>query len=109
MCLLPELFSRCFTSGKKTPASDSDEECEDDDHDLLLTNDDTEDQPTGSTGTADEDNVLWCYCRQGEDFDQMIACDGEDCAIEWFHWSCVNLNEETVPSGEWYCPDCADQ
>ena len=109
LCLLPELFSRCFTSGKKTPASDSDEECEDDDHDLLLTNDDTEDQPTGSTGTANEDNALWCYCRQGEDFDQMIACDGEDCAIEWFHWSCVNLNEETVPSGEWYCPDCADQ
>jgi len=37
----------------------------------------------------------------------MIACDGKDCAIKWFHWSCMDLTEETVPDGEWYCPDCA--
>ena len=49
------------------------------------------------------------YCRQNEDYDRMIACDGKDCAIESFHWGCVGLTEETVPTGEWYCSDCADQ
>ena len=39
-----------------TPASDSDEECKDDG--LLLPNDDTEDRPTSSVDTVDQDNTL---------------------------------------------------
>ena len=27
----------------------------------------------------------------------MIACDGKDCANEWFHWSYMDLTEETAP------------
>ena len=50
---------------------------------------------------------LWCYCRQDKDYDMMIACDGENCPTEWFHLSCVNLIQAKVPSGNWYCPDCA--
>ena len=37
----------------------------------------------------------------------MIVCDGKNRAIEWFHLSCVNLTQVQVPSGNWYCPDCA--
>lgn len=44
----------------------------------------------------EEDNGLWCYCRQDEHYDAMIACDGENCAIEWFHLSCVNLTQGQV-------------
>ena len=69
----------------------------------------TTDQPISSS-TPDieenENNRQWCYCCQTEDYDQMISCDGKDCTFEWFHWSCVNLTEETVPTGQWYCVDC---
>ena len=37
----------------------------------------------------------------------MISCDGENCATEWYHLSCVNLTPAQVPSDNWYCPDCA--
>ena len=50
-----------------------------------------------------------CGAIAGEDYDRMIACDGKYYAIEWFHWGCVDLTDETVPTVEWYCPDCADQ
>ena len=34
----------------------------------------------------------------------MVACDNEDCSIEWFHTGCLRIT--TVPKGKWYCPDC---
>ena len=34
----------------------------------------------------------------------MIGCDNDLCPIEWFHFSCVQLN--TKPKGKWYCPRC---
>ena len=92
MCLLPELLSCCFTSGMITPDppvvesnEEQDEESEDDQ--LPPLDDDTANQSTSSTSNStadveeDEDDRLWCYCRQNEDYDQMIACDGKDCAI----------------------------
>eukprot|EP00605_Chrysophyceae_sp_TOSAG23-4_P000390 GSChrysophyteH1.ASY1.ANO1.446.1 assembled CDS len=52
----------------------------------------------------DPNEPVYCICRQiahGE----MIACDNEDCAIEWFHYQCVNLTKK--PKGaSWLCPDC---
>ncbi|TPX48640.1 hypothetical protein SeLEV6574_g01915 [Synchytrium endobioticum] len=50
-----------------------------------------------------EDEQLYCLCQrisQGE----MIACDNEDCHIEWFHLGCVGL--ATAPEGKWFCPEC---
>lgn len=35
----------------------------------------------------------------------MIGCDAPDCAIEWFHLSCVGL--KSTPEGSWYCSNCA--
>ena len=34
----------------------------------------------------------------------MIGCDNEHCAIEWFHFNCVNLTHK--PKGKWFCPKC---
>jgi len=40
---------------------------------------------------------LWYYSQRSKDYDEMIACDGKDCANEWFHWSRMDLTEETAP------------
>ena len=45
----------------------------------------------------------YCYCG-GPEEGTMIACENEDCAIEWFHTDCLMI--DTVPRGKWYCPDC---
>lgn len=26
----------------------------------------------------------------------MIACDNEECSVEWFHYACVNLTKKPV-------------
>lgn len=52
---------------------------------------------------SEEPNEAFCFCKKGS-VGNMIACDGDDCDIEWFHWKCVGLTED--PKGSWYCPDC---
>jgi hypothetical protein len=36
----------------------------------------------------------------------MIACDGNGHKEQWFHLSCVGLDDE--PTGEWFCFTCAN-
>ncbi|MFH4984416.1 hypothetical protein AB6A40_011125 [Gnathostoma spinigerum] len=45
----------------------------------------------------------YCLCDQVS-FGEMIGCDNEKCAIEWFHFECVQL--KVKPKGKWYCPAC---
>ncbi|XP_070200906.1 uncharacterized protein [Littorina saxatilis] len=47
---------------------------------------------------------LFCYCKRGEEEDAMVACDNENCKLEWFHFFCVGI--KSAPKGQWYCPDC---
>ncbi|KAF4525936.1 hypothetical protein B566_EDAN013172 [Ephemera danica] len=48
---------------------------------------------------------LYCYCQcPYDEVSEMIACDGKNCAIEWFHFECVGIT--IPPKGKWYCPDC---
>ena len=54
----------------------------------------------------EEDKTLYCFC-QSVSYGEMVACDGENCKFEWFHYSCVNLKEP--PKGAWFCPDCRQQ
>ncbi|KAG4090352.1 hypothetical protein H8356DRAFT_1083923 [Neocallimastix lanati (nom. inval.)] len=61
---------------------------------------------TAATGTHDNDEQLYCFCQQVS-YGEMIACDGENCKNEWFHYECVGLNEP--PKGVWYCPDCMEE
>lgn len=48
---------------------------------------------------------FYCTCGQGE-YGTMIACDGPNCQIVWFHIDCVGIAEEDVPEGEWFCDIC---
>jgi hypothetical protein len=51
----------------------------------------------------DPNEPLYCTCKQVS-FGRMVACESENCKIEWFHFECVGLKNE--PTDTWYCPDC---
>ena len=54
---------------------------------------------------AERSNNLYCYCQcPYDEVSEMIACDGDHCQIEWFHFECVGIM--IPPKGKWYCPDC---
>ncbi|TPX47673.1 hypothetical protein SeMB42_g03240 [Synchytrium endobioticum] len=53
----------------------------------------------------DPNEPLYCLCNQVS-YGNMIACDNDDCEIEWFHLGCVGLS--ATPKGKWYCPTCSD-
>lgn len=60
---------------------------------------------SGAISTSEKDDKLYCYCQcPYDEVSEMIACDGVDCAIEWFHFECVGIM--VPPKGKWYCPDC---
>lgn len=48
----------------------------------------------------------YCTCGQVA-FGEMIACDAEDCSVEWFHCACVGIAPSNRPKDKWYCPTCA--
>lgn len=52
---------------------------------------------------VDPNEPVYCYCNRVS-FGEMIACENEDCAREWFHLECVGLDK--APEGTWYCDDC---
>ena len=61
--------------------------------------------PTGPTNSSGGPVNLYCYCQcPYDEVSEMIACDGNDCLIEWFHFECVGIM--VPPKGKWYCPDC---
>ncbi|XP_052278209.1 inhibitor of growth protein 1-like isoform X1 [Dreissena polymorpha] len=51
----------------------------------------------------DPDEPTYCLCEQVS-YGEMIGCDNDACAIEWFHFNCVGLTSK--PKGRWYCPKC---
>lgn len=64
-------------------------------------------QPAMFNGGARNDSSVqrYCYCqRPYEACDEMIACDAQDCAIEWFHFKCVGIT--VAPQDKWFCPQC---
>ncbi|CAN7940649.1 unnamed protein product, partial [Ixodes hexagonus] len=80
--LLPELVAHWFTRQKENqpPA-----------------------QRVRTTASANDDRT-YCVCS-GPDEGPMIACDGENCAIKWFHFSCVGL-KAAPKSKQWFCKTC---
>ncbi|XP_012277875.1 uncharacterized protein LOC105698303 isoform X2 [Orussus abietinus] len=62
-------------------------------------------QTIGNAPLPERSDNVYCYCRcPYDEVSEMIACDGEDCRIEWFHFECVGIM--VPPKGKWYCPDC---
>jgi inhibitor of growth protein 4 len=62
------------------------------------------DENTKSKSVSFVNEPVYCNCRRVA-FGEMIACDNEECLIEWFHFPCVNLTK--LPRKLWYCPDCS--
>jgi len=54
----------------------------------------------------DPNEPTYCLCDQVS-YGEMICCDNRNCAIEWFHFPCVQLSHK--PKGKWYCPKCRRQ
>ncbi|KAI7288324.1 hypothetical protein KC343_g699 [Hortaea werneckii] len=48
---------------------------------------------------------LYCYCQKVS-YGDMVCCDNDDCAYQWFHFDCVGIESE--PKGEWLCPTCRE-
>ncbi|CAB5377676.1 unnamed protein product [Rhizophagus irregularis] len=63
------------------------------------TNDDTQ---AAADMPIDPNEPVYCYCQQVS-WGEMVACDNNECEIEWFHYPCVSLKAQ--PKGKWYCPD----
>lgn len=54
----------------------------------------------------DPDEPRYCLCGDVS-WGTMIACDNEDaCDKEWFHLTCVGLDDLPPRRTKWYCPDC---
>jgi hypothetical protein len=59
----------------------------------------------GGGGGGGDDQEIYCLCKR-EAYGEMIACDNDNCAVEWFHLGCVGLSNANRPTGEWFCPNC---
>jgi len=66
-----------------------------------------DDELDEGTGPApyDANEPVYCTCKRVS-FGQMVACDNADCAIEWYHYGCVGLKNDTDPPDPWFCPSC---
>lgn len=62
-----------------------------------------EDGPSSLLPMPTENEPVYCYCQKPS-HGQMVACDNDECQLEWFHLECVGLT--AAPTGEWLCPDC---
>ncbi|KAK7499783.1 hypothetical protein BaRGS_00008874 [Batillaria attramentaria] len=115
---LPELVGRHFTCGGKKPAADT------------KTGKSSHRKPLcpspqkGSTAASSskrassvspskqrqrkrQSKKLWCSCRKTEDYDNMVACENENCEVQWYHLSCVGLNHTPEADEVWFCPTCS--
>ncbi|KAL1745443.1 hypothetical protein HDZ31DRAFT_81933 [Schizophyllum fasciatum] len=54
------------------------------------------------------DEPRYCVCN-GISAGTMIACDNENCPMEWFHLSCVGLIEQPPEEEPWFCPTCRER
>jgi hypothetical protein len=59
-----------------------------------------------SSALLSSSEPLYCICNRVA-FGDMIACDNEDCPVEWFHYPCVNLSKK--PRNSWICPLCSNK
>ncbi|KAI9469430.1 inhibitor of growth proteins N-terminal histone-binding-domain-containing protein [Coemansia mojavensis] len=62
--------------------------------------------PDFSEMPIDPNEPRYCYCQQVS-YGEMVACDDDNCEIEWFHLGCVDL--KAPPKGQWFCRDCSQK
>ncbi|EPR79600.1 PHD finger domain protein [Spraguea lophii 42_110] len=54
----------------------------------------------------EDERRKYCIC-QSDISDNMIACDNEQCDVEWYHYKCIGLTEQ--PYGDWICNKCREE
>lgn len=54
----------------------------------------------------DPNEPIYCVCRDIS-HGEMVACDDEQCDVEWFHLHCVGLSH--LPTGKWICDACTER
>lgn len=57
--------------------------------------------PTDHGNSSDQ---LFCFCK-GPSYGNMIACDNNDCPIQWFHYNCVGITEMPHDNQHWFCSE----
>lgn len=63
------------------------------------------DEVDGSEEEIDPNEARYCYCN-GVSYGEMVACDNDDCAREWFHLECTGLRSLPPARSTWYCDEC---
>ncbi|CAG9790144.1 unnamed protein product [Diatraea saccharalis] len=73
---------------------------------------DVENAASGSSSSSSSGSVseqprdsIYCSCGKEIPGAYMIGCDGDHCAYQWYHYTCVGITE--APEGKWFCPTCA--
>ncbi|OJA11611.1 hypothetical protein AZE42_01946 [Rhizopogon vesiculosus] len=61
--------------------------------------------PKGPQIAGDPNEPRYCYCNQVS-YGTMIACDSDNCKLEWFHLPCTGLSEVPSKRQKWYCQNC---
>jgi hypothetical protein len=52
------------------------------------------------------EDTKYCYCDSVSS-GRMLACDGEQCKREWFHFDCLGI-DEAPEDKEWFCEECRE-
>lgn len=70
---------------------------EEPEEEVPVAEDEDADADAEDDGDGDEDEPVYCYCQQVS-YGEMVACDADNCPREWFHLSCVGLQQ--APRGK---------
>lgn len=55
-------------------------------------------------------NYPYCVCRTEQPGAIMVFCDNRNCPKGvWFHIDCLNMDEEDIPEGVWYCSTTCEE
>jgi len=105
-CLLPELLGSWYTR-PHLPHTDPESNGDTQSSTGALQDDSqcSSSSQSGSTVLPSSSHQTFCYCK-GPEVGEMIGCDNDQCAIEWFHMKCLKISTSSIPKGKWYCPDC---
>ncbi|XP_014672567.1 PREDICTED: uncharacterized protein LOC106813035 [Priapulus caudatus] len=53
---------------------------------------------------AEEPELKYCLCQEELEDAQMVKCENKKCRRgQWFHLKCIDLAEEDLPDGDWFC------
>ncbi|KAL3869645.1 hypothetical protein ACJMK2_042310 [Sinanodonta woodiana] len=77
--ILPEFLARCYT---RLPLQDSKGATPG--PSIAI------DQLSESTSLPLPNKPVWCFC-QDDKYEQMVACDDQNCKFQWFHFDFVGI------------------